>query len=206
MDGLISKIAEWLKYRLGLVRYVRIYCYVVRVSGIVLPPVPLRKKSDWQYLTSESPIKFELSFEETPFFRTVIADWKEAQKRYDGELRELVKNEERKAGEAPIGSTPFAWFIKADASLLPVRKLEEFLAVADPEQKKEYQRTGKIMVAARPEYVIMAMDFEPVESFEVRSEKIRQFEAIDTYFFKLYRPDEDEPYRQYTGEFLHKLG
>ena len=201
-DSILSRLATFLRRRLGLLRIITVYMYVVRVSGIVLPPPAFRKKDIYK---KETHIQFELSFEEEPYFRTVTEDLKEAQARFERELRELVKAQENKIPILPYTDSPFSWSEKISADIITQMTINNFLRVASEKDRTEYETKKIVKVPAKPDFVVEAVDFEPMESFEVTEDKIKTFESIDTFIFKLYRPNEEEEYRAWRGEFLHAL-
>jgi hypothetical protein len=208
-EGVLGRLATFLRRRLGLLRVVKIYMYVVRVSGIVLPPKEFRKKTSYK---RETQIQFELSFEEEPYFRNLNEDRHEAQRRFEAELVGLVKNQENKIEQLPYLNSPFAWSNKVSAEEVSQTTIDNFLKTATTKDIQEYGVKGVIKVPAKPEFIVQAVSFAPVsvetggaDSFEVTEDKIKTFEAIDTFIFKLYRPNEDEEYRSWSGEFLHAL-
>ena len=192
------KFIETLRKKMGLVRVFKIYMYEVRASGYVIPPKEVQKKRHYK---KESMIQFELSFETEPFFRSMIESHIEAKRRYEREIEDLVRKQEERSME----KRAFTWFIKVPATAVPQRLLSEYLRVATPREKEEYRKSGLIEIAARPTFAIEAIDFAPVESFEVRGDMIKEFKAIDTFVFKLYRPNESVDYMHWEGEFLHDL-
>jgi len=193
-------LADTIRKRIGLIRVYRIYCYEVRVSGYVIPPKPVRRKDFYKPYTC---IQFELSFEERPYFRTLISNFKDAKERYEKELEYLVKEQEQRA----VREFAFNPTEKVEASKYPdlVRK---FLRVASREDLEMYELSGGkyIKIPGRPEFVIEAIDFEEVEYFDVEEGKLKEFKALDDGIFKLYRPYEEEvPYMQWRVPFLHDL-
>jgi len=201
-DGIFGRFAEWVRKKLGLLRVFKVYMYVVRVSGVVMPPPEFRKKDVYK---KETQIQFELSFEEEPYFRTLLDNIRDAQTRFESELRSLVKNQESKIQLLPYTQSPFSWSEKISADIITQTTINNFLKVATEKDKAEYETKRIVKIPAKPEFVVQAVDFEPVESFEVTEDKIKTFESIDTFIFKLYRPNEEEEYRAWRGEFLHAL-
>ncbi|MCS7106236.1 MAG: hypothetical protein NZ942_02890 [Candidatus Aenigmarchaeota archaeon] len=195
-------LAESIRRRIGLIRVHRIYCYEVRISGYVIPPEDVRKKERYRRTTC---IQFELSFEERPYFRTFISDFKTAKERYEKELKELVEEQERRA----IEEYAFRPTIPFDISKVKVHKkiIDKFLLYSSYDQQKIYEMSGGkiIAICGRPKFVVEAIDFEPVEFFDVEEGKIKEGKALDSAIFKLYRPLDEEPYKQWRIEFLHDL-
>jgi hypothetical protein len=201
-DSILGRFSEWIRRRLGLLRVFRIYRYDVRVSGIVLPPKEFRKKVSYSRTT---PIQFEISFEEEPYFRTLLEFVREAETKYEAELRELVKNQERIITQLPYLQSPLGWSEKVSAEIITQETINKFLRVATDKDKKDFETKRVVKVPARPELVVEAVSFTPVDSFEVTEDKIKTFEAIDSFVFKFYRPNEEEEYWARRGEFLHSL-
>lgn len=198
----LSLLAESIRRRIGLIRVYRIYCYEVRVSGYVIPPADVRKKV--RYIKGTC-IQFELSFEEKPYFRTFISDFRIAKERYEKELKDLVEEQEKRA----IEEFAFTPTIEIDTSEVPVpqKMLRKFFEVASSSAMLSYERSGRrvIRICGRPKFVVEAIDFEPIEFFDVEEGRIREGKALDRAIFKLYRPYDDEPYIQWRVEFLHDL-
>jgi hypothetical protein len=188
--------------KLGLLRVYEIYRYDARVSGIVLPPEGFKRKGEYSRST---PIQFEISFEEPPYFRTMIKFPIQAERRYYAELKELVENQERIITTLPYLESPFAWFNKVRREIVPPETVAKFLRIATRKDLERYETESTVKVPARPELVIEATSFTPVDSFKVTEEKLKEFEAIDTFIFKTIRPGESEPYWERKGEFLHSL-
>lgn len=204
-EGILGRFAGWIRKKLGLLRVFKIYMYDVRVSGIVLPPEEFRKKPTTQYFREKTPIQFEISFEEEPYFRTLTEFPIEAEKRFTAELEELAKNQEKIITQMPYLESPFSWSEKVPADTVTQETINKFLRVATDKDKKDFETKGIIKVPAKPELVVKAVSFTPVDSFEVTEDKIKSFESIDTFIFKFYRPMEEEEYWARKGEFLHSL-
>lgn len=198
----MGRFADWVRKKLGLLRVFKIYMYVVRVSGVVMPPREFRKKEVYR---RDTQIQFELSFEEEPYFRTLIDNFRDAQTKFEPELRDLVKNQETKIIQLPYTQSPFSWSEEISADIVTQTTINNFLRVANTKDMTNFETKRIIKVPARPEFVVQAVDFEPVDSFEVTEDKIKDFQAIDTFIMKLYRPNEEEEYRSWSGEFLHAL-
>jgi hypothetical protein len=198
---------EWIRRRMGLLKVFRIYVYVVRLSGYVIPPHDVRKKPRTQY-APKTPIQWELSFEEGTFFRTITGDYREAIKKYESSLAELVREQEVRS----IEEFAFRPTIQVDIDVLkiPQKTIEKYLRYGRYKSKKketaeELVRKGKIEISGRPEFVIEAIDFEPMRFFDVSEDRLREFKATDDFIFKLIRPEDTEPYQQWSGEFTHPL-
>lgn len=176
----------------------RVYMYEVRASGHVIPPKEVQKKRRYR---RETVIRFELSFEERPYFRTFISNLVDAKKRYESGLEDLVKEQEIRA----IKESAFTYPVSVSAEVVSEKTLRAFLKTAKPEERKEYERTGKIKVIGRATFVIDTIDFEPVGFFDIPRERLKVFEARDRFIFKLYRPLEDIEYISWEDEYLHGL-
>jgi hypothetical protein len=192
-------LADTIRKRIGLIRVYRIYCYEVRVSGFVIPPSDVRKRDIYRPYTC---IQFELSFEERPYFRTLISNFKDAKDRYEKELEKLVSEQEERA----IKEFAFRPTIRVEAKKYP-ELVDKFLRVASDKDMEEYERSGGryIKIPDRPKFVVEAIDFEEVEFFDVEEGKIKEFKAFDDGIFKLYRPYDEMPYIQWRVPFLHDL-
>jgi hypothetical protein len=187
---------------LGLLKIYRIHRYVVRASGIVLPPKEFRKKTEYK---PDTQIQFELSFEEEPYFRTLTEEYKVAQTRFESEITDLVRDQERHIERLPYLRSPFSWYIEVNASFVTKEVLDKFLENATDKDMENYKTKNIIKIPARPIFAVSAVDFEYVDVFEVTEDKVRELKSIDTFMFKVYRPNEEEEYWSRTGEFLHDL-
>lgn len=195
-DGFV----DWIRARIGRPRGVRIYFYVVRVSGYTIPPHDVRRKTRGRY-NPKTPIQWEMSFEDRPFFRTTIANYKEAIEKHEPELRALVREQEKKA----IEHFAFKPTIPIPSDQLSQSTINNFLLICSKNQEDEYNKTGDIFICGQPEFVISAIDFEPADFADVPRSRIREFKATDIYTFKLIRPEEDEAYQDWKGEWEHDL-
>jgi hypothetical protein len=199
--------------RLIAPRMVRVYQYVVRVSGRVEPPTVVQRKKPRE----QTEIQFELSFEAPPFFRTLIADFKEAQRKFEPELLALVSQQEltatRMRSPVMFAQGVFSWTAEkaveeaiAEIGFAPVQRLiTEFLATATEPEKARFEMERKIRVPLRPKFVVTAVDFEPFGFIDVPEDMIRLRKAVDEFVFKLYRPDETVPFVMWRGSFEHSL-
>jgi hypothetical protein len=180
------------------VKTIVVYSYVVRASGIVIPPKETQKKKTY---AKDTLIQFELSFEDSPFFRTIISDYKEAMTKFESAMRELVADQEL------VAVRQKAIYCEA----IPEDQIEKdtllnYLQFATKREREKYEATKRILVAkGRPEFAIDAIDFEPVESFEIPANKLQKGTAEDTFVFKLYRPEEDKQFDSWGGKWEHTL-
>jgi hypothetical protein len=206
-ESLFTRFSKWIRTRLGLLRVFRIYFYVVRVSGYIIPPRDVRKKKRYD---PKTPIQWELSFEERPFFRTLLSNKEEAYAKFEDGLRALVREQEKRsiiefAFKGAKTDSDDAVFI--DAEEMPQTILNRYLMMATEKQEEKYRKEGKVQVAGEPDFVIEAMDFEPVDYIDVPEDRIKEFQAEDMYILKLFRPEEvdEEPYDSWKGEWTHEL-
>jgi hypothetical protein len=89
---------------------------------------------------------------------------------------------------------------------VPRETLLGFLKFATPQQKERYESTKKILLSkGKAEFAIGAIDFEPVESFEVPENRLVTGTSTDTFIFKLYRPEEEREFESWSGDFTHSL-
>jgi hypothetical protein len=211
--------------RLGVgPKKITIYQYETRLSGKVLPPADYKSKKKKQR-EEKTLIQWELSFESSyepeqersgqpPFFRTLSATPKDAGRRFENVLRSLVTEQERKAQfeiskvEGRIGS--FSWYEERDINEVKTqinqKTLAEYLKSLGVGQQLKLEREGKLEVPMRPRFRVDNISFEPAQSIVITSDKIKEGKAIDTFYFKIYRPEEeDEPYIYWRGEYLHDL-
>jgi len=204
----------------GIIRKpIRIFRYEVRVSGYVEPPSEVKRKPT----EPKSAIQFELSFEgvRSDYFRTMIDKPEEAEKRYDKELRELVREQELvaislrspRAGKISLFSWRVAENVEEVERRIGKRRAEklitEFLESATAKEESEFKRKGIIKINLRPKFVITAMSFEPVDFIDVPADRIVEGMADDRFVFKLYRSPadaiEDNYYASFDGVFTHEL-
>jgi hypothetical protein len=200
-------VVEWVKRRLGILKVFRIYVYVVRLSGYTIPPADVRKKARREY-NPKTPIQWELSFEEGTFFRTLTENLRDAAKRYEDDLRELVREQERRAIEEFSFRPTIA--VDIEEFKIPQKTVEAFLkygryASKRKETAEDLVKRGQIEVSGRPDFVIQAVDFEPVRFIDISEDKLREFRATDNFIFKLFRPEDESPYQQWRGDFSHEL-
>lgn len=194
-------IREAIRKRVGLARKIRIYSYIVRVSGYVLPPKESRKKTKY---SRKTVIQFELSFEETPYFRTITGDYKLVKDKYEDELRSLVMEQERTIAE-DFAITPTEE-IDPKQFNVPQSVILKFLRVASKKAEDEFRTRGVIkVVAGKPLMNVDAVDFEPMGFFDIDQERIREGLSTDIFNLKLYRPNEEEEYWHKEGKFTHDL-
>jgi hypothetical protein len=209
-ESIFSRVWMGLRKRLGLIKVITIYQYVVRASGRVMSPT--QKKVNW---AADTRIQFELSFEDDPFFRTITDNFRDAQKRFEADIVQLVKDQEKRIEQLPVDRSPFAWNEKVSKEEISEITLKRFLRFATEKEKIDYEKTGQVKKPAKPTFLVTAVDFEMADSFQVTSDKLKSFESQDTGVFKLYRWDdehEDEDRldahwsgRRWKVEYLHAL-
>jgi hypothetical protein len=190
----LSGAFKSIRKRIGVLRVYRIYQYEVRCSGYVLPPKEVRKNKDYSKTTV---ISFELSFETFPFFRTFTPAFSDARKRFESELIDLVRNQEKRTIEYDVFSYP---------TRVPLGSgdMAKFLGLK-PKQRDEFMENFTMSKPVFPEFVVTAIDFEPVEFFDVDEGRLKEFRSIDSFIFKVYRPMEETEYESWNGEFIHEL-
>jgi len=179
-------------------RVYRIYMYEVRVSGVVIPPKEVQRKTRYKETTL---IQFEISFEDRPYFRTFTDNPIDAERRYRPILEDLAKQLERH----PSVRKCFTYFVEIPKSQMT---MQDYLS--SPEPKDVIRRAGPntlIKVFGKPTLVVKDVSFEPVGYFDVSEDEfpIIKGEASDTFIFKVYRPNEDIPYAEVEDEFIHPL-
>jgi len=203
--GAFDRFITSIKTRLGIVKIYRVYMYVVRVSGVVYPPQDFRKKSP----SRDTAIQFELSFEDAPYFRTLTENYRVAEKRFDGELRSLVTEQEvasRSVKSEAFGELgAFSW--RKDEPAPTGKTLRDYLNIISDTEKERVMRTGMIKIPARPEFYIDTINFEPVDFIDVPSDRIKEFKSTDTFIFKIYRAGDtpEEAFNSWRDEFTHDL-
>lgn len=209
---------------------VKIYFWRVTYSGTVTEPPEVRRKK----AEEATRIQWELSFEEPPFFRSFSASEEEVFKRYDGAIRELIKEQELKSAmwvtrKKRLGA--FSWFKWVDVRKVPeaLKKIYEGLELT--EEEKEMLAKGLIKVPLIPTFRVDDYSIEralapleikpppPVGILEKLKDWIRRMmrkpvevpppvrTAQDRYKFSLYRPpfDETDKIAEWDGDFVHDL-
>lgn len=206
-ESIFSRLVRNIRRRLGLIQIVRIYMYVVRISGEVIPPEGTQKKKTYK---RESLIQWELSFEEEPYFRTITPDLRLAEQRFKTEIEELVKAQETKVAQMGVRKSPFRWFETIPREAASQRQIDDFMKVATKEDQENFEKTGQINIAARPNFSITTeVNFEPADMkpnyFDVDSDRLKMMRSIDSFIFKVFRPNEEESYDSWGGELEHEL-
>jgi hypothetical protein len=200
-DGIVEalrRVREAIARRIMPPKVVTVYSYVVRASGYAEPPREMQRKKRYK---RETLIQFELSFEESPYFRTLTADHKEAEKTFGDALKDLVADQEIVAFRK---RAIYASLIKAEE--IPEETLQSYLRGASVEEKTRYKEEKKIfMPKGKSTFVVTAIDFEPIEMIEVPEDRIPERRASDIFYFKLYRPNEEEEFDLWRGEWIHDL-
>ena len=180
---------------------VRIYTYVVRVSGYVLPPMESqRKKRGRQGMDKETVIQFELSFEDRPFFRTVIAKQTDAEMKYKNELAQLVRDQEDVALSKKAFSYPIPKSNKFDM-------WEDYVNATSLTKSKIRKDRPDEFTLGKPSFMVDAIGFEPTGYFDAPSNQLREFTAKDDFIFKIYRPEEypEQSFNEWDDSFEHSL-
>lgn len=211
-----NKVVSWFRARFGakpspppilppvverIPPVVRIYTYVVRVSGYVLPPMEsLRKKKGRQGLDKETVIQFELSFEDRPFFRTVIAKQTDAEMKYKNELAQLVKDQE----DTSLRKKAFSYPIPKSNKF---EMWEDYIAGTSLTKSKIRKERPDEFTLGKPSFMVDAIGFEPTGYFDVPSNQLREFKASDDFIFKIYRPEQypEQAMNEWDGSFEHSL-
>jgi hypothetical protein len=212
----LGRLSRFLRLRLGVIKEFTVFQYEVRLSGIVLPPAGNLKKQPEE----KTAIQWEISFEtqpsrsigergEPPFFRTFTPEWREAQKRFEASLIELVRRQEMLSrfvfSRASNDIGIFSWKENVDVNRVPQRALNEYFKNIDDAKRFRIEQTGIVKVGKKPNFRIDAISFQPIDSFIVTSDRLKEFSVYDRYYFKVYRPDEDVEFNMVQGEFNHPL-
>jgi hypothetical protein len=184
---------------------IKIYAYNVTVSGMVLPPIEsLRKKAE--RLDKDTVIQFELTFEDNPFFRTAIDKWDDAQKRFENELKELVKEQETRSMKSPrTGKPAFSYAVPSQENR---KLLADYLEATSLEKRKMRKESPDEFASGRPSFMVVDVAFQEAGHIDVPSNRLREFKAVDEYYFAVYRPEDIEkkdPIDHWDGSFEHSL-
>lgn len=219
-EGILSRFAGWLRQRIGIAREYTVYQYEVRLSGVVIPPENYTPNKNKKPISEKSLTQWELSFETTethvrgergepPYFRTFTAEPREAELRFREELVLLVRNQEINSqlvlsrSKMEIGA--FSWKEEVSIARLPQRMITDYLNSLDEISRAKIEQRGTIKIGSRPHFRIDAFSFEPVDSFKVSADRLKEFTVYDRYYCKLYRPNEDEDFNIWSAEFNHPL-
>jgi G3E family GTPase len=199
-QSIFQRVTGYVRKLLGLETY-KIYRYVVRASGIVVPPV--KRKKNAKQRKEKTHIQWELSFEEAPYFRTFTAreDSPSPQKRYENFITETVRAQEVEAMRRKV----FTWFVERDAEEVSTGELQRYLNNPQRGEDKKLEEKSQINEYQRPHFEIQAIDFEPFDSFTVPADQIKKGMSDDGFRLKLYRPNEDESYQDWRGTAEHQL-
>lgn len=200
----------------------RVYMYSITINGYIIPPEPNRRKkvsgpvkvvyeiveeegkqklvargTPTQYLP-DTTLQFEISFEITPYFRSIIRPEHFEYWFIKNILDDLIASAEMMAAK----NKAFTYYVE-----LPVEKarnLLEFIRDKTITEVKE-MKTGTVKVSTIPTFVVKDMSIVFEGSFDVSEKILKRFEAIDTVIVRIFRPDELEPYWEFTFEYLHSL-
>ena len=155
-------------------------------------------------------LQFELSFENSPFFRTMISDTKLAKERYATFLENLVREQEDASTTVTSRITDqmgaFAWRQDTSRENIEQKTLLKFLSHMTEKDMERYEKTGLVKRPLTPQFIVVDIDFEPAGVIEISSDKLKEFKAKDIFIFKVYRPEEyPEDFNHWEGEAEHDL-
>jgi hypothetical protein len=194
--------------RLGFRKQIRVYQYEVHFSGVVIHPKSFGNVA--KFKKSKTPLQWEISFEENPYFRTVTADENEALRRFEDDIISLIRQQEVKISNLPITDSPFGrWFEEAKKEEANTKQLRDFLLSSGEKDREYFENTGKLKVPPKVHFEVDDMSFDAVSSFLVPTNRLKTGEAVDSFKFLIKPPAEEiernRPIKTYTGEFIHSL-
>lgn len=172
-----------------------IYCYIVTINGWIEPPDENKRKASYY---SDTTLQFEISFEDSPYFRCMIGEDYYMKEFIKSILRDLVGSAEyictlNKAftyyKQLPKGQVPLVEYIR-DLTKYEVLKVDDSFFVK---------------VSTKPIFHVSSFSFKKVGKFVVSERILKEFEAVDTATVRVFRPGDIDPYFEFKFEYLHKL-
>lgn len=184
----ISKLALGVRRRLGIPVRIKIFIYEVRVSGEVFPPKKVIKKRP----SPETIITFEVEF---PDFRSTLETERSLERRFRRNWERIVDAQEVVA----VDKRAFSWGVWQ-----PIKDIKPLLS--EEELKRiEVRKAKEKRIFLKPNFAVTDVVITPVTTLEIEEDRIPKRQAEDYFLFKVYRPDENIPYIDWDGRWLHDL-